>query len=96
LDQIKEQLWGRFHPSADIPTKFSTKTQAFIVAEENNSELTVGDGADRLIQYSALVRVETYIPSPRAMFTSTGKIRVVNIDIEDLNTSSTSNYNKPM
>ena len=74
LDQILEQINIMFNPSLNVPNKFSSETQAFITEEEDTTETSYKDGQDRLIRRSVVIQVQTYIPSPRALLTSTGEI----------------------
>jgi hypothetical protein len=78
VDQLLEQSRLNFNPEADINTPFSTKTKAYITGEEDNSDLAVGDANDRVIRKILNVTVETYVPSPKFLVTSTGKIEVFN------------------
>ena len=74
IDQLLEQSRLKFNPDATISTPFSTKTKAYIVEEVNNSELSPGDTAERIIRKTLNISVEAYIPSPKFVFTSTGKV----------------------
>ena len=76
VDQLLEQSRLNFNPEADIDTPFSTRTKGFIVGEVDNSDLSVGDTADRVIKKTIKVTVETYIPSPKFLVTSTGEIEM--------------------
>ena len=40
----------------------------------------VDDKQDRLIKKGLIVMIETYIPSPKFLYTSTGKISQINVD----------------
>jgi len=79
VDQLLEQSRLAFNPEADINTPFSTRTKAYIIGEEDNSQVAVGDTADRVIKKTLNVTVETYIPSPKFLITSTGKIETFNV-----------------
>jgi len=74
LDQILEQISLMFNPSLNIPNKFSSETQAFLTKEEDTTDTTYSDGEDRILRRTAEIQVETYIPSPKALVTSTGEI----------------------
>ena len=78
VDQLLEQARLNFNPEADINTPFSTRTKAYITGEEDNSQLAVGDTADRVVKKILNVTVETYVPSPKFLITSTGKIETFN------------------
>jgi len=79
VDQLLEQARINFNPEADINTPFSTRTKGYITGEVDNSDFAVGDTADRVIKKTLNITVETYIPSPKFLFTSTGKIESINI-----------------
>ena len=74
MDQMLEQSRLKFNPDAAINTPFSTKTKAFITEEVDNSELTPGDTAERILRKTLNISVEGYIPSPKFLYSSTGKI----------------------
>jgi hypothetical protein len=74
VDQIMEQIRLKFNPEMEVPTPFSTMTRALIDSEENAGQLDVGDKQDRIIKKTLSITVRTYIPNPKFLFTSTGKI----------------------
>jgi len=74
VDQLLEQARLNFNPEADINTPFSTMTKGYITGEVDNAQLSVGDTADRVVKKTLNISVETYIPSPKFLVTSTGKI----------------------
>jgi len=78
IDQLLEQARINFNPEANIDTPFSTRTKGYIIAEEDSSQLEVGDTADRVVRKMLTISVETYIPSPKFLITSTGKIETFN------------------
>lgn len=80
MDQILEQIRLIFNPSSEIETPFSTLTKAFLIDEEDNSEVDVGDGSDRVLKKSLSIEVQTYIPNPKYLITSTGRIERFNIE----------------
>lgn len=75
LDQILEQISLMFNPSLNIPTKHSSETQAFIVEEEDNTDVIYDDGKDRMVKRIITVNVETYIRNPQVVMTSSGKMQ---------------------
>lgn len=79
MDQLRYSIFSLFNPSLAIPTKFSTITKAFI-KNEGITNYTAQDGNDRLVQKSISISVETYMPSPKFLYTNTGSIESVNID----------------
>jgi len=74
LDQILEQINLMFNPSLNIPNKFYEATQAFMTDEVDNTDYPYTDGSDRMLRRTVELRVETYLPSPKVLVTSTGKI----------------------
>jgi len=82
MDQIAEQLRLLFNPSVEVPTKFSTLAKANLETEEDTSRMDVGDSADRVLTKLFNIEVETYVPSPKYLITSTGKIESFNADVE--------------
>lgn len=80
-DQILEQLRLLFKPDLEVPISESTLLKAYIDTESQDSDLTLGDGQDRVIRHSIFIRVEGYIPNPRFLITNTGEIEQYNLDI---------------
>lgn len=74
LDQILEQIRFSFNPSMEIPTKFSTLAKGNLLEETDSSIMEAADGEDRILKKFFGLQVETYIPSPKFLLTSTGKI----------------------
>ena len=81
MDQLAEQVRLKFNPSLFFITPYSKDTKAFLTDEANNSDVTAGDREDRLIRKTFTVSVETYIPSPKFRYTSTGKIEELGVDV---------------
>jgi len=74
MDQILEQVRLKFNPDMEVPTKYSTLVKAYIDTEEDSGKLTAEDKEDRIIQKTINIVVEAYIPSPKFLVTSSGKI----------------------
>lgn len=81
IDQISEQIHRMFNPDMEVYTKYNSTTKAFLVEEEDSSELNIGDGADRLLKRIFSISVESYVPNPRFMITNTGRIEELNTEI---------------
>jgi len=81
MDQIIEQIRSEFNPSRRVKTSFNEFTQAFLTEETDNSLLRTGDREDRILRKGITISVETYIPSPKFILTSTGKIETFNTEI---------------
>lgn len=74
MDQIREYIFTLFNPDLEIETKFNTVTKSFIVSESPVEQDEAEDTQDRVLKKSITIKVETYIPSPKFLYTSTGKI----------------------
>lgn len=74
MDQILEQVRLKFNPEMEVPTKYSTLVKGFIESEEAIGRVTAGDKEDRIIQKTINITVRTYIPNPKFLITSSGKI----------------------
>ena len=80
MDQILEQIRLMFNPTTEIPTMHSTQTKGLLVSESDISDVAPADGTDRLVRKEIVIKVETYIPSPRYLITSTGEIEKFNTE----------------
>tara|TARA_R110002167_G_scaffold23249_1_gene82635 strand:- start:307 stop:564 length:258 start_codon:yes stop_codon:yes gene_type:complete len=74
MDQILEQIRLKFNPEMQVPTKFSTLAKSYILSEDDVAPVTASDKEDRVIKKSINLVLRTYIPSPKFLITSTGKI----------------------
>jgi hypothetical protein len=74
MDQILEQIRLKFNPEMQVPTEFSTLAKAFLESEEEVGQVTVSDKEDRILKKTMNIVLRTYIPSPKFLYTSTGKI----------------------
>jgi len=82
LDQISEQMHLKFHPSVKVVTSFNDETQGFLVQETDQSSVDLGDKEDRILRRSYSFKVQTYIPHPQYLMTSTGKLEKFNTEVE--------------
>jgi hypothetical protein len=82
IDQIRYSIFSKFNPELKINTKYSNFTKAYIKSETPLSDIKAQDNSDRLIQKSISIEVQTYLPSPKFLYTNTGEIKDVNIDFE--------------
>jgi len=82
LDQIRENIFILFNPDLELPLKNNNINKAFLVSESDGSEIDVPDQKDRVLRKSIIINVESYIPSPKFLYTSTGKIEQFLYDIE--------------
>jgi hypothetical protein len=74
MDILRSNIYSLFSPDLEIPTKYSTHSKAFIQNERDLGNATAQDASDRLIQKAINIVLETYIPSPKFLFTNTGEI----------------------
>lgn len=89
LDQIRETISAMFNPDLEVETKYSQITKCFVTDETSDSILNPDDTEDRVLKTKLNIRVETYIPSPEFLYTSTGKIEQLKTEIEIIDTSGT-------
>lgn len=82
LNQIQEQIFAMFNPYIDVPTKYSTRTKGILESEENVSQVEAPDREDRVLKKIFHILVQTYVPSPVFKVTETGKIEVINTEME--------------
>lgn len=82
MDQIRESIFSMFNPDMEIPTKYNKITKSFITNESGFTAAEADDTEDRILKNTITIKVETYIPSPRFLYTSTGKIETINYEIE--------------
>lgn len=80
MDQILEQMRLKFNPEMNVPTPFSTLAKAHLTEEESTGSMIAQDKEDRVLQKTLNVVLRTYIPSPRFLVTSTGKIEEIKVD----------------
>jgi hypothetical protein len=53
-----------------------------LVQETDQSSVDLGDKEDRILRRSYSFKVNTYIPSPQFLMTSTGKVEQFNTEAE--------------
>ena len=82
MDQILEQVRLKFNPAMEVPTSQGTITKAYIESEDNDGSLTAGDKEDRVIQKLINITVETYIPNPKFLITSTGRLEKAKLQVD--------------
>jgi len=81
MDQILEQIRLKFNPEMNVPTEFSTIAKAYLDTEEDVGSITAGDKEDRIIKKTFNVVFRTYVPNPKFLVTSTGKVEEFNTEI---------------
>ena len=80
MDQILEQIRLKFNPEMQVPTEFSTLAKAYMDSEEDVGSVTGADKEDRILKKTMNVVLRTYIPSPKFLYTSTGKIEEFKVE----------------
>ena len=74
MDMLRSSIFSMFSPDINIETKYSVYNKAFINSEREVGNATASDTGDRILHKTISVTLETYIPSPKFMFTNTGEI----------------------
>ena len=82
MDQIAASIRSRFNPDMILKTPHSSVTKAYLSNEEDDGAVDARDREDRLIRKNFDIVIETYIPQPEYLLTSTGKIEKFNTDID--------------
>jgi len=82
MDMIRSNIISKFNPHLTVPTKFSDFSLAYFRNEMDMEPATANDTADRVLKKSMKIIVETFIPSPKFLYTNTGQIEAFNYDIE--------------
>jgi len=89
LDMLRGGIFSLFNPELRIPTNHSSEARAFIEKERSIGSVIAADTKDRVLQKTIEVRLETYIQSPKFLFTNTGEINEIGDNfefvIQDLN-----------
>ena len=80
MDQILEQIRLKFHPEMQVPTEFSTLAKAYLDSEDDVGQIAVADKEDRVLKKTLNIILRTYIPSPKFLYTSTGKIEEFKVE----------------
>ena len=79
LDMLRSGIFSLFNPELTVPTNYSKDNRAFIDRERSVGSVIATDTKDRILQKTIDVKLETYIPSPKFLFTNTGEIEEFNI-----------------
>lgn len=88
MDMVRSSILNMFNPYLSIDTKFSDYTIGYLETESDLADSTAPDNTDRLVQKSMRLVVETYVPSPKFLYTNTGEIHKINYEL-DLENSET-------
>lgn len=82
MDQIREMIFSMFNPDLNISTSQGFTCKVYIDSESDASETKVQDQEDRLLQKTIGLSLETFVPSPRFLYTSTGKIEKLKFEFD--------------
>lgn len=77
LDQVSQNIRMKFNPSLTVSTEFTSSLKVFLQEETSNVTIEAGDREDRILRKSFSVQTEFFIPSPRFLVTSTGRIEKI-------------------
>jgi hypothetical protein len=80
MDQILEQVRIKFNPEMQVPTQQGTLTKSLIESEEDVGQIAVADKEDRVLKKTINIVVRTYVPNPKFLITSTGKVEKFKIE----------------
>lgn len=75
MDMLRSNIFSLFSPDINIETQYSVYNKAFINSEREVGSVTATDTGDRILQKAISVTLETYIPTPKFLFTSTGEVK---------------------
>lgn len=82
LDQLSEQIHRMFNPYLEVNLPFTKYGKIFLGQESNEYSTDLPDKEDRVLIRSYEIKVETHIPSPKFLMTSTGQLEVFNVEGE--------------
>lgn len=81
MDSLRYSIISLFNPSINVNTKFSPFSKAFFESESDIASVEAQDTTDRILKKSISINVETYLPSPKFLYTNTGEIKELNFEI---------------
>lgn len=82
LDQIREAIFLMFNPDLSVYTNFNSLIKGFIDNETEIEQAVADDQKDRILKKTISVSIESYIPNPKFLYTSTGKIEKFNFELD--------------
>ena len=74
LDQLSEQIYLLFNPSTTLITRYANNVKVIMNEETPEGSMEVSDREDRVLVKGFNITVETYVPTPKFIFSSTGQI----------------------
>jgi len=96
MDMLRYAIFSLFNPEMDIRTDFSDYTKAFLESEDDVGEHEASDGTDRILRKSLTIKVETYLPAPKFLYTVNGELEAFNVDVEVFNQSQDLETDNPI
>jgi preprotein translocase subunit SecA len=82
MDQLAAQVRLMFNPTMVLDTPSNSTSQIFLDSESDNFTMNLADREDRIVKRSFNLRLETYIPNPKFLVTSTGEIQSLETEVE--------------
>jgi hypothetical protein len=82
MDQIREMIFSMFNPDMNITISEKFACKIYIDSESDASETKVPDQEDRILQKTIGISLQTAIPAPRFLYTSTGKIEKLKFEVD--------------
>jgi hypothetical protein len=79
MDMLRAGIFSLFNPELRIPTNHSKESKAYIEREKAAGSVLASDTKDRVLQKTIEITLQTYIPSPKFLFTNTGEITEINV-----------------
>jgi len=81
MDIIRSTILSMFNPDLEIETEDNDYIKAFITSEDDIDSEEQEDQSDRVIKKTFTISVETYIKSPKILYTNTSEIYDTKLDI---------------
>lgn len=81
MDIIRSTILTMFNPDLEIETEDNDYIKAFLISEDDIDSEEQEDQSDRVIKKRFTISVETYIRSPRILYTNTSQINDARYDV---------------
>lgn len=81
MDIIESTILSMFNPDLEIKTEDNDYIKAFLISEDDIDSEEQEDQSDRVIKKRFTISVETYIRSPRILYTNTSEIYDAKYDV---------------
>jgi len=89
MDIVRSTILSMFNPDLEIETQDNEYIKAFLVSEDDIDSEEQNDKADRVIKKKISISVETYIRSPKILYTNTSQINTQNYEVSVQSKQST-------